>query len=222
MIKFVLMDVEGTTTDIRFVKEKLFPYAYEKMGTFVREHFDKMTDARHALGASAPSELESAFKKFIDEDRKDPHLKEVQGKIWKEGYASGELKGHVYPDVPEALRKWKEAGIVLGVYSSGSVAAQKLLYAHSSFGDLTGLLSKHFDLAAGGKKERQSYQNILKDLENDLGLGPESVLFLSDIEEELDAARAAGMKTGRLFRDEAQASSHPSFKSFEEIDLSRL
>lgn len=218
MIKFILMDVEGTTTDIRFVKEQLFPYAYKKMSDFVHKNFAQMSEAQENLGVSTPNELAKILKNWIDEDRKEPQLKSAQGEIWKEGYASGELQGHVYEDVPNALENWKKQGVELGIYSSGSVAAQKLLYAYSTAGDLTPLLSAHFDLRVGKKFEKESYEKIV----DELGLEAGDILFLSDVEAELDAAREAGLKTTRVFRDECEDSSHPSIKEFSEIDLSRL
>lgn len=217
MITFVLMDVEGTVTDIRFVKQKLFPYAYERMSGFVARNFAQLSESRENLGAATPQEMAAILKRYIDEDKKEPSLKLVQGKIWKEGYESGELKGHVYPDVAPAWRKWRGQGVELGIYSSGSVQAQKLLFAHSVEGDLTPLLSRHFDLGVGKKREASSYENILGQLDKD---GSET-LFLSDVEEELDAAQAAGLKTGRLFRDEKGSSKHPAFETLEEIELSR-
>ena len=218
MIKFILMDVEGTTTDIRFVKDKLFPYAFDKMSSFVHNNFAQMSEAQENLGVATPNELADILKNWISQDKKEPQLKAVQGEIWKEGYENGELKGHVYPEVLRNWQKWKEQGIDLGIYSSGSVAAQKLLYAHSLEGDLTPMLSAHFDLKVGKKFETTSYENIVKEL----GLPPEEILFLSDIEAELDAARAAGLKTTRVFRDGAEDSAHPWIKNFDEIDLNRL
>lgn len=218
MIKFILMDVEGTTTDIRFVKDKLFPYAFDKMSSFVHSNFAQMSEAQENLGVATPNELADILKNWISQDKKEPQLKAVQGEIWKEGYENGELKGHVYPEVVGNWQKWKEQGIELGIYSSGSVAAQKLLYAHSLEGDLTPMLSAHFDLKVGKKFETTSYENIVKEL----GLPPEEILFLSDIEAELDAARAAGLKTTRVFRDALEESAHPWIKNFDEIDLNRL
>lgn len=218
MIKFVLMDVEGTTTDIRFVKNELFPYAFEKMGAFVAKNFAQLSEAQENLGVASPSELSDILRNWITEDKKEPQLKSIQGKIWLEGYENGELKGHVYDEVPEALKRWREQGLDLGIYSSGSVAAQKLLYKHSVAGDLTPLLSAHFDLGVGKKFEETSYRNIVEEL----GLKPEEVLFLSDIEAELDAASAVGLKTTRLFRDDTEASKHLSVSNFDEIDFTQL
>lgn len=216
MIKFILMDVEGTTTDIRFVKDRLFPYAFEKMDEFIEKNFTTLSKSKEEIGAQSPGEMIETLKGWISEDKKEPVLKAIQGDIWKEGYANGELKGHIYPEVKKCLENWKSNGIDLGIYSSGSVAAQKLLYANSTAGDLTPLLSRHFDLAVGKKFEKQSYEKIV----SELGINPENILFLSDIEAELDAAKAVGLKTARLFRDEKEDTKHPSVESFDQIDLS--
>lgn len=155
------------------------------------------------------------LEKWIDEDRKATPLKALQGMIWREGYESGELKGHVYADTPEFLRRWHGRGLRLYVYSSGSVEAQKLIFGHTEFGDLTPLFSGYFDTRVGGKREAQSYRTILLDT----GLSGPDVLFLSDIGEELDAARAAGMKTCQLLRDDKArpATAHARARNFSEV-----
>lgn len=215
MIKFILMDVEGTTTDIKFVKDKLFPYAYEKMNDFVTKNYAQLSESQEGSDPLSPNELTDIFRNWIKEDKKEPQLKSVQGQIWQEGYESGELKGHIYPDVPKALKEWKQKGIDLGIYSSGSVKAQKLLYKNSEAGDLTPLLSAHFDLKCGKKFEASSYRNIVKEL----GLEPSEILFLSDVEAELDAAKEVGLATTRVFRDDKEDSKHPSIESFSDISL---
>lgn len=218
MIKFILMDVEGTTTAIRFVKDRLFPYAYEKMDDFIHNNFAQICEAGENLGVATPGELADIYKNWIKEDKKEPQLKALQGKIWKKGYANRELKGHVYPDVLPAWKKWKDLGTELAIYSSGSVEAQKLLYSHSEQGDLSSMLSAHFDLGVGKKFERQSYERI----SSALGAPPQDILFLSDVEKELEAARDAGLKTVRVFRDELEESAHPFVKTFAQIDLNQL
>src|SRR5690606_37633557 len=101
-MKFILMDVEGTTTSIRFVHDTLFPYSFEKMDSYIAKHPD----------AGVSSEQ---LKEWIKADKKEPVLKSVQGKIWEEGYKNGELKGHIYPDVPKAFQRWLESGLKLGI-----------------------------------------------------------------------------------------------------------
>lgn len=157
------------------------------------------------------------LEKWMAEDRKITPLKSLQGMIWRKGYESGELKGHVYPDAPDWLRRWHQRGLKLYVYSSGSVEAQKLIFGHTEFGDLTPLFSGYFDTRVGGKREAQSYKTILRDT----GLSAGEMLFLSDVGEELDAARAAGMKTGQLIRDDKARPSilHPQAKTFAEVRL---
>ena len=223
MTKFILMDIEGTTSSISFVHETLFPYAKEKMLDFIRlnkevpEVQDILTKlcAEQASGLSLPAAAE-LFNKWIDEDKKHGLLKKIQGLIWKEGFESGELKGHLYPEVASVLKDWKGQGIKLGIYSSGSVEAQKLLFKYSIEGDLTDLLSCYFDTGVGHKREVDSYKNIIKELDVEAS----EVLFLSDISEELDAAKSAGFKVTQLFREGIPATkTHPHVTSFSELEI---
>lgn len=158
-----------------------------------------------------------ALEKWIDEDRKVTPLKSLQGLIWRKGYEAGELKGHVYADAPEYLRAWHQRGLKLYVYSSGSVEAQKLIFGHTAHGDLTPLFSGYFDTRVGAKKESTSYKTILLDT----GFAGPEMLFLSDVGDELDAARQAGMKTCQLVRDDKArpAIAHPQARSFSEVRL---
>jgi enolase-phosphatase E1 len=163
----------------------------------------------------AAADAAAVLEKWIDEDRKATPLKALQGMIWRQGYESGELKGHVYDDTPSFLRRWHDRGLKLYVYSSGSVEAQKLIFGHTAHGDLTPLFSGYFDTRVGAKREAASYKAILRET----ALSGPVVLFRSDIAEELDAARAAGMKTCQLLRDDKArpATAHPQAKSFAEV-----
>lgn len=207
----VLTDIEGTTTDIAFVHNILFPYSRERIGSFVVSNAND-PEVREALAEIRASEcraemtideIVSLLLRWIDEDRKARPLKALQGLIWREGYESGVLKSHLYADVAPALRRWHDSGIPLFVYSSGSVAAQKLLFAHTSDGDLTAVFSGFFDTAIGPKLEARSYSAILESIGRD---GP-AVLFLSDHDGELAAARSAGLRIIKL--DRARASDQP-------------
>ena len=201
----VLTDIEGTTSAISFVKDVLFPYARAALPDFVRKHGGEL-EVRHWLdraavdagGVCQDEVLVEVLQGWIDEDRKHPALKALQGMIWLEGYQGGDFKAHVYPDAAQALRGWHAAGHRLAVYSSGSVAAQKLLFGHSTEGNLSPLFSGWFDTAVGGKREAASYANIVREL----GVPAQEIVFLSDIVEELDAAREAGMRTVVLDRRE--------------------
>ena len=149
----------------------------------------------------------------MNEDRKSPALKTVQGKIWEEGYRSGELVGQVYADVPPAFERWTSGGTQVGIYSSGSVLAQKLLFAHSNAGDLTPLIRWHFDTSVGAKVDPASYRRIV----TTLVVRPQQVLFISDVVKELDAAREAGIETLLCARDTLPAAAHPVIRTFGEI-----
>ncbi len=193
------MDVEGTTTSKDFVFNVLFPYAFEQLPVYLKNHQNNTNVAALLAKLNCPS-LEEATKtllQWINEDKKDPILKSLQGLIWEEGYISGKLKSHIYPDVPLAMQKWVKAGKKLAIYSSGSTLAQKLLFKYSELGDLTKSLSNYFDTAVGNKREVESYKKIAAQLE----VKPYEILFLSDIEEELVAATAAGYQVVLINRD---------------------
>jgi enolase-phosphatase E1 len=211
----VLLDVEGTTSSIAFVAEVLFPYAREHLADYVAQHEGDLAALLDEVRAEAPGEDPVAtLLRWIDEDRKATPLKTLQGMIWADGYAAGTLTGHVYPDAVAGLRRWHAAGIALHVYSSGSVAAQKLLFGHSDAGDLTPLFSGYFDTAVGGKREPGSYAAIARAID----LPPGAILFLSDVVEELEAAHAAGMPGILLARDgNATAVPYPVAASFATI-----
>jgi enolase-phosphatase E1 len=168
-----------------------------------------------ALEADAPVErVIDILIGWIDEDRKATPLKALQGKIWRHGYENGDFTGHIYDDAVEGLRRWAAGGVDLYVYSSGSVGAQQLLFAHSDAGDLRPLFKGYFDTRVGHKKETASYESIAAQI--DLPAG--NILFLSDVAEELDAARQAEMPTYQLVRDELVVTgSHPVARNFDEV-----
>lgn len=185
--KAILLDIEGTTSSISFVADALFPYARKHMASFVAANPELVAPILAEVPGDDPV---ATLIQWIDEDRKATPLKTLQGLIWAEGYADGTLKGHVYPDTPEALRRWRAAGVPVHIYSSGSIAAQKLIFGHSIAGDLLPLLGGHFDTTTGGKRESGSYAKIAAAL----ALAPHDLLFVSDIQAEIDAAKAAGLQ----------------------------
>ncbi len=223
------MDIEGTTTSIDFVHKVLFPYASRHLGDFVRKNQDD-PEVKAALKEVENTLIEeeggitlgvedciTKLLDWIEQDRKHPALKTLQGLLWKKGYETGKYKGHLYDDVIPHWEKWQEAGLQLGIYSSGSVAAQKLLFGYSEAGDVTPYLSAYFDTKVGHKKEVHSYQKISEQLD----LDPEQVLFLSDVGQELDAAKQAGMQTVQLVRPGTKAvENHQVVRDFSEIGLS--
>jgi enolase-phosphatase E1 len=222
MIKTILTDIEGTTSSLSFVKDVLFPYARVRMGEFIHQHAKEPTvqreleEVRRLSGINlSDTEVISQLTRWIDEDKKITPLKSLQGMIWENGYAKGDFKGHLYEDAARNLKKWKQAGIWLYVFSSGSVQAQKLLFAHTEYGDLTPLFSGYFDTTIGNKREADSYRKIAEST----GTPPGDILFLSDIREELDAARAAGMPVTWLIRDGAldTKAAHRQVQNFDEI-----
>lgn len=224
-IRAVLTDIEGTTSSISFVKNVLFPFARERLAGFVAAHSggDEVAAALAAARAlEGRPDLDSAgtvalLERWIDEDRKVGPLKTLQGMIWEDGYRSGALKGDLYADAAEQLARWRNDGLALYVYSSGSVLAQKLIFGHTAFGDLTPLFSGFFDTAVGPKTDHASYAAIAEVI----GLSPVQMLFLSDNVRELDAAAEIGMATIALDRGEVTLPpdhGHPVAKNFFEID----
>jgi len=226
-IRYVLMDIEGTTTAIDFVHKTLFPYAARHLARFVTEHGGeprvaaclaevKATVRDQEGRAIDDREAVAVLLRWIDEDRKHGALKSLQGMIWRQGYLDGDYVAHVYADVAPALAAWKRRGLILAIYSSGSIEAQKLLFAHTGAGDLTPLISHYFDTTSGPKRERESYLHIARDL----AAAPGEILFLSDVAEELDAALAAGMATTQLLRPGTPVGSgHPTAADFSQIRL---
>lgn len=203
-MKIILTDIEGTTSSISFVKEVLFPYARRELPNFVRKHAQD-PKVRHWLD-QVQLELGSEFFNdellietlldWIDTDRKHTALKALQGMIWVAGYRDGDYAAHIYDDAAEMLKHWSKVGHHIYVYSSGSVPAQKLFFSHTAAGDLTALFSGYFDTEMGGKRDAESYRRIAAAIEQEAS----NIIFLSDIVEELDAARDAGMNTVLLDR----------------------
>jgi enolase-phosphatase E1 len=209
----VLLDIEGTTTPIAFVHDVLFSYARSHVKHYLAAHFgaaeilDDLARLREehsddlqrgleppALERGSRDDEVSSMAAYvcwlIGRDRKSAGLKSLQGKIWREGYLEGTLKAQVFEDVAPALRRWHGAGLKIGIFSSGSVLAQKLLFAHTEAGDLTEFIAHYFDTSSGAKTEAASYRRIA----SALGLRTGEVLFISDVVAELDAAVAAGMR----------------------------
>jgi enolase-phosphatase E1 len=207
-----LLDVEGTVAPISFVYEQLFPYSRAHFREFLRRNLPDngvrwdlvhlAEERRLEIDASAPPCLgdgaESLAYLFwlMDHDRKSTALKSLQGKIWKSGFESGELKGTLFADVPDALRRWSSKGKV-AIYSSGSVEAQRLVFRYSTFGDLTGLITAYFDTRTGPKQASGSYAAIAEAMKVD----PSEILFFSDVVRELDAARESGCQTRLVVRE---------------------
>ncbi|MGD0958400.1 MAG: acireductone synthase [Methylomonas sp.] len=224
MIKAVVTDIEGTTSSLSFVKDVLFPYARLHLPEYVRKHQNDaklikiLEEARAIIGRVADIEqLIGFFLDWMDKDQKITPLKSLQGLIWHAGYLQGDFKGHVYPDAASQLKNFKERGCALYVYSSGSVHAQKLLFSKSESGDLTPLFSGYFDTNIGAKRDAASYRRIAEQIK----IPAQEILFLSDIEEELDAARQAGFATYWLVRDRLpdSSASHRQIADFTAISL---
>lgn len=224
MIKAIVTDIEGTTSSILFVKDVLFPYARANLADYVRNHANDpqvkplLEDVCKEVGSELSIEqIISQLIQWLDEDKKVTPLKSLQGLIWEAGYRQGDFKGHLYADAAVNLKAWKAEGLDLYIYSSGSVYAQKLLFAHTEYGDLTPLFSGYFDTHIGGKKEKQSYDNIA----GQLAIPANQLLFLSDIKEELDAAKAAGFETIWLTRDSAPdpQAEHRQVNNFDQINV---
>jgi enolase-phosphatase E1 len=212
--KLILLDIEGTTTPVDFVYQTLFPYARRHLADYLSENFsrDEMRpilaqlfeehsrdvaanlDPPPLAGEPPPAALDSATEYLywlMERDRKSTPLKTLQGKIWQLGYEAGELFSAVYDDVLPAFLRWKSQKKTLAIFSSGSVLAQKLLFAHTAAGDLSRYLSAYFDTHIGAKGEAESYRRIAEALQ----VPPSEALFFSDVVAELDAARAAGLQT---------------------------
>ncbi len=218
-MKALLFDIEGTTTDIKFVHEVLFPYARENMQSFLENTTSSdvteiLETIKNKNNVNSREEVLELLLRWIQEDKKITELKDLQGLLWESGYINGDYKAHLYPEVINCFKKWSDNNFKIYIYSSGSVKAQKLLFKYSVQGDLTPLISGYFDTNIGAKREVQSYQNILDELK----LAASEVTFFSDIEEELDAAAEIGIKTLHLNRDGLyNESRHKIINSFNEV-----
>jgi len=235
----VLLDIEGTTTPIAFVHDVLFPFARARLAswltgavgttdfTAIAAQLESERQADQSSGGALPdwrtddaaslaASLAAYASWLMDRDRKSPGLKTLQGLIWEEGYQAGLLRGEVFPDVPRALRRWRARAIDVAIYSSGSALAQRRLFESTPDGDLTGHFSGFFDTSVGGKRDRSSYSRIA----GALGRPPGHVLFISDVEAELEAADAAGLQAVLSVRP-GHAPAGPSFvavRSFDEVE----
>ena len=203
-ISACLFDIEGTTTPISFVHETLFPYSKKRLKQFLKTlEFDKSLESDLIEENSSDlskenykesildsnqeidkNKLESYLNFLIRVDRKSKPLKEIQGKIWRDGYESGELKSIIYADVKLFFEKLKELDKKIYIYSSGSVEAQKLIFKYSKLGDLSIYIHDYFDTNIGGKKEPESYSKILANI----NIPAKELVFFTDVKEEADAA----------------------------------
>ena len=230
MTRAILTDIEGTTSSISFVRDVLFPYARRALPDFVREHGQE-PEVRRWLdlvaaengGLCQDTMIVETLQGWIDQDSKHTALKALQGLVWEAGYRNADFAAPIYPDAAQTLQRWHALGVPLYVYSSGSVPAQKLFFGHSDAGDLTPLFSGWFDTEVGGKREADSYRVIA----GRIGVPANAILFLSDVVEELDAAREAGLQT-RLIdrlddypqpREGEAAHGHVRVASFADIAL---
>ena len=214
--KVVLLDIEGTTSAIDFVHTTMFDYARNNLEGFLDSSFEtkETIDALEVFaqnencptlavfleGTSSKSEkitrIVTLAIQRMKEDSKATGLKALQGLVWRTGFNNGELKGHIYEDVPTAFHRWKSSNLTIAIYSSGSILAQKIYFANTTAGNLGTLITHHFDTTSGPKRTSSSYENIANNLCTDAS----EIIFLSDVTEELDAAKTAGMGTGLLIR----------------------
>jgi enolase-phosphatase E1 len=238
-VRGLLLDIEGTTTPISFVHDVLFPYARSRLRQFLKDNarqHEVRAELRELIRLNAqeiqegaPAVVDSSDDAMIasaaeyclwlmDRDRKSPPLKAIQGLIWEHGYRDGDLQGEVFADVPGAFSRWNAARRTIAIFSSGSVLAQRLLFAHTCAGDLTKYISSFFDTRCGPKHDRESYRQIAAEIQ----LSPASLLFVSDVTKELAAASEAGFQTALSVRPGNPATSnsdHAIIHSFDELIL---
>ena len=227
MSKYILMDIEGTTTSISFVHDVLFPYTRKHLAEFINNNItDKcviecLNDTKETVRLEESRDIDTTeavktLLHWINIDRKHPALKTLQGLVWKDGYSNSNFTAHIYDDVIPCIQKWHDSGKVLAIYSSGSVEAQKLLFKHTCFGDLTKYISHYFDLQTGRKQEPDSYRRIT----DRLSAESSDILFLSDSADELNAAISAGLRTTQLIRKGTHpCTNHRNAKDFTEVEI---
>lgn len=236
--RLILLDIEGTVSPLAYVHEVMFPYAREHVAEFLTDHWEQpktmsaleqmAVDAGHSTfiewcpmepgSGNASAWVVAQVHRLMVEDAKLTGLKQLQGLIWEQGFRTGALCATLFDDVAECLHSWHAKGRDLRIYSSGSVQAQQLFFQHTQAGDLSGLVSGWYDTRTGGKRDPSSYSAIVEDT----GCAPEEVLFVSDVVEELDAARAVNVKTALAIRPgnrETEAMQHPRIQTLREIVL---
>jgi len=239
-INALLLDIEGTTTPIDFVYKVLFPYARAHVGDYLANNAGS-TNVKEDIAALVelnkedvrrglePPRMDGSVEDIslnrvvaylhwlMDRDSKATPLKSIQGRIWEAGYKSGDLMSQVFEDVPRAFERWKQQRRSIYIYSSGSVLAQKLLFSATQFGDLTQHIADYFDTNIGPKRNSESYGRISQAI----AVPAPSILFVSDVNDELDAARPAGLETRLCIRPgnhpQPTTSNHKAIRSFEEI-----
>ncbi len=228
-VRGILLDIEGTTTPIAFVHDVLFAYARDHVREFLLanagteevradiallgdEHADDANNERNP-----PPLVADYVEWLIAVDRKSTGLKSLQGKIWRQGYQDGSLKSQVFADVAPAFERWHQRGLSINIFSSGSVLAQKLLFAHTEAGDLTRFIDGYFDTNVGKKGEAESYRRIAEKIKLPAG----EIVFVSDVIDELNAAYEAGMKTILSVRPgnapQDNTSQYPQIVSFDQM-----
>ncbi|XP_056592633.1 enolase-phosphatase E1 [Triplophysa dalaica] len=249
-IRAFLLDIEGTTTPITFVKDILFPYIRENLEAYLSAHWEEdeckqdvhllkkqaEEDLRqnkacpvHAVDQTVHTDEEKAIREVVDSvlwemaaDRKTTALKQLQGHMWRAAYLMGKIKGEVYPDVVPSIRQWRHHGLQIYIYSSGSVEAQKLLFRYSVEGNLLDLVDGHFDTNIGAKVESKSYENIVEKI----GCQPDEIMFLTDVTREAKAAEDAGMnvavvvRPGNMELTEEERNKYRIITSFNQLELS--
>lgn len=240
-VRAILLDIEGTTSPLQFVYEVLFPYARSRMHDFLASNWHRdevvaalpllLKESERDVEAGAPAMTTGAPEPWnnaaeyclwlMSRDRKSTPLKIIQGMIWEQGFHARELQGEVFADVPEAFQGWYRDKRTIAIYSSGSVLAQKLLFQYSRFGDLSPYIAHYYDTRIGAKRNVESYRRILADM----GFQGGECFFLSDVVEELDAARAADFHTALAVRDCALPSGntdHPVIHSLLQVPISPI
>ena len=221
-ISAILLDIEGTTTPVSFVFDVLFPFARNNVESFLhqrggeaevqqdlarlKQEYDQETFSSDlpAWETNDPGAAVPYIHYLISIDRKSTGLKALQGKIWNQGYESGELRSQLFSDIKPAFDRWHSAQKDIYIFSSGSVQAQKLIFRYSPEGDLTSYLSGYFDTTTGPKRDVESYRKIA----NCIGISPTQLLFISDVVAELRPAAEAGLQT--LFSSRPGNHSHDS------------
>lgn len=220
-----MLDIEGTTTSLRFIKETLFPYIKRSLARYLRERWNTeeviatlarliRQEERDIRDGQSPPKIwklteTSDLNKIIDSlvsnviwqmdsRRHNTALKQLQILVWVYGYENNELKGHVYEDVANNFRKWRSMGIRLFAYSTGMAVAQQLLFSNSTQGNLMNLVENYFDILVGPKTAPSSFRKISWFM----NVTPTQLLFITDAPEEGRAAKEAGCQVVMIQRPE--------------------
>lgn len=199
-MKTILSDINGTTSPATIAKDFMADFLANGEAYLSRAEPKALAiyeSIKRETGLASPKDVLTFIKAELEKRNFKPDYLSLAGFVNVEGYHNGRLQTEVYPDVPVAFRDWKKNGNGVYTYSNGCVALQEQLFKTSTQGDLTGLIDGYFDsVEIGDKNSPDSYKRI----SDSIKVAPGGIMFLSDLEKELEAADKAGCQVRQVIR----------------------